>query len=153
MPVWVSEIANYSDSLPTAKQWLATAIKEDLSVLRVVKLIWSPNKFQSFSVDTEFFRLRVPEEHPLYAILESHLDNWVEEDTVLALSFTSGKLPQVQLQTMDAESCTWELLGSKGYKAVRFTAKKKPVEPKPATKKSSKALAVPSEPQEAPSDE
>lgn len=153
MPVWVSEIANYSDTLPTAKQWLSTASKDQLPVLRVVKLIWSPNKFQSFSVDTEFFRLRVPEDHPLYVILESYLDSWVEEDIVLALSFTSDKLPQVQLQTMDAESCTWELLGSKGYKAVRFTAKKKPVEPKPATKKSPKALTVLSEAQEGASDE
>lgn len=148
MPVWVSEINNFNDSLPTAKQWLTTATLEMLPVLKPVKLIWLPNKFLSYTVETESFRIRLSEEHMLYPIFETYLESWIEEGAVLALSFTTDRKPQLQLETMDSETCTWEELGKQGFKAVRFAAKRKPIEPKTPTKKAAKVTTATSEPQE-----
>lgn len=124
MGQWTSELSNFNDSLPTLYRWMKTVSAECASATRLVKMIWKPNQYLSYSLDTEAYRVRFAEEHPLYQVLEDYLDTWIEQDVVIALSVEGGKKPVITLVTLDTEQCEWSELGDFGYKAGAVSAKK-----------------------------
>lgn len=151
MGQWTSELHGQSDSLPTVNQWIKTVSKECAEATRIVKLIWTPNMYENYSLDTEAFRLRVSPNHFLFQILEDNLEDWVNADTVLALEIEKLKIPKVTLITLDDEQCEWDVLGENGFKAGQVTAKQKKRVSKNSGTKFKAGSTGPGKPAEGPS--
>jgi len=137
-----------ADKLPSLKQWIRSVHKEALEPIRIVKVVWLPNLYKSYTLDTEVFRLRIGEGQQLYQILEDHLDSWLDEEVVLALQIEGSKIPKVTLMTLDNEQCEWDALGDHGFKMRNLTAKKKPRNKTRSLQSGSTPVPAPSEPQE-----
>lgn len=125
MPQFESQLNADADKLPTVKQWAASISKDGMEAVRLVKVIWMPNLYDSYSLDTECFRLRVPSTHSLFQVLEDNLEDWLEEGVVLGLQVIGKKLTKVTLMTVDSEECQWDPLGEHGWKMSQLTAKKR----------------------------
>lgn len=134
MAQWTSELHGQSDALPTVNQWIKTVSRECAEATRIVKLIWCPNMYQNYSLDTEAFRLRVPEKHFLFQVLQDNLEDWINSDVVLALEIEKLKIPKVTLITLENEQCDWDPLGEYGWKSGQVTAKAKNVASKTRSK-------------------
>lgn len=143
MAVWTSELNNQSDSLPTLSQWVKTVSNECAESTRIVKLIWIPNLYENFSLDTEAYRFRVSPSHPLFEVVEENLEEWVETGVVVALSAEKSKILRVSLLTLDGETCDWDALGSNGWKAGPVRKTPKNVTAKTSVKRSKKNEAAP----------
>lgn len=130
MAQWTSELNNTSDSLPTVTQWLQTVSTECCEATRLVKIIWIPNLYNNYSLDTEAYRVRIAPSHSLYQTLEDHLEQWIEQGVVLGVSVEKGKSPKVTLVTLDNEECDWDALGDRGWKFGPVRAKRKNVSTK-----------------------
>lgn len=126
MPQFESQLNNDADRLPTVKQWASSISKEGMEAVRLVKVIWMPNMYESYSLDTECFRLRISPNHTLFDILETHIEDWLESGAVLGLSVEGKKLTKVTLMTLDDEECEWDPLGEHGWKMSHVKAKKRP---------------------------
>lgn len=130
MPSFESQANAEADKLPTLSQWAKVVSKDALLPTRLVKIIWTPNQYNSYSLDTEAYRLRVAESHGLYQVLKDYLEDWIHEGAVLSLSITPGKTLKVTLSTLDNEECSWEPLGEMGYKMQELKRVKKTVSAK-----------------------
>lgn len=134
MAQWTSELHGQSDALPTVNQWIKTVSKECAEATRLIKLIWTPNMYENYSLDTEAFRLRVPANHFLFQVLKDNLEDWINTDVVLALEIEKLKIPKVSLITLDNEQCDWDPLGEYGWKCGQVSARAKNVTSKTRTK-------------------
>lgn len=115
-----------SDNLPSFKQFCTSVSKDVEGTFYVVKFVWKPSLYPNFTLDTEKFRLRVPETSGLYSVLELSLPDLVESDSLLAISPTSLASRTFVLTTLDNERAIWEPLGTKGWKlAVQEKRSKK----------------------------
>lgn len=121
--MWKSEIHGNDDKLPTVSQWMKTTSKEAWEVTRLVKLIWTPNVFDNYSLDTESFRIRIGPNHSFFEVLEENLELWIEDRSVLAVSFTSDKKPQMTFELLEKEQADWSPLGDHGWKLGQVEAK------------------------------
>lgn len=131
MAQWKSELHGTDDKLPTVHQWLKTVSSEAKEVTRIVKLIWTPNMFDNYSLDTEAFRVRITPNHPLFDVLEENLEEWIEQGDVLAIQLDCGRKVSITLLTLDNEVGEWSALGDHGWKMQGIEAKpKKKVEAK-----------------------
>lgn len=135
MAVWTSELNNTSDALPTVTQWAKTVSAECAEATRIVKLIWCPNLYNSFSLDTEAYRVRIGENHPLYQVLQDNVEAWVEQGAVVAMQVIKGRKTSINLLTLGGEECDWDELGSHGYKAGPVRAVIKTVTAKTSNKR------------------
>lgn len=135
MAQWTSELHNQSDALPTVKQWLTTISREGSQVAKIIKLIWTPNLYTNYSLDTESYRFRVTESHYLFSVIEDNLTDWIENDTVLALQIEGFKAPTMTLLTLDTEQGDWTELGTHGWKIGAISARKKDVTTKTRQKR------------------
>lgn len=134
MPIWTQTQETDPDKLPSVRQWMNTVSAEALEPVRLVKVIWTPNLYSNYSLDTEAFRVRVKPTDALFAVLENNLDDWIENDVVLAIKIEGRKIPKVTLMTLDSEKCDWDSLGDYGWKSSNFAARKKNVQSKTRTK-------------------
>lgn len=125
MGVWKSELHGNDDKLPTVAQWMKTVNSDAWGVTRLVKLIWTPNLYDNFSLDTEVYRFRVSPSHSLFEVLEENLELWVENMSVLALQLDSGKKSTMTLLTLDNEQAEWTALGANGWRLGQVEAKPK----------------------------
>lgn len=142
MPQWTSELHGTSDSLPTVSQWMKTVSTECCEATRIVKLIWCPNMYESYSLDTEAYRIRIGKGHPLFEVLEDNLDEWIQAGTVIASQVVKGRKATVILLTLDNETCEWDALGEHGWKSGQVIAKVKNVPAKTSKQKSPPAEQV-----------
>lgn len=152
MPSYTATDNFDADKLPSVKQWMRTVSKEALEPVRIVKLIWLPNLFDNYSLDTEAFRLRVAPSQQLFQILEDNLDEWLETGAVLGLQIEGSKRPKITLLTLDGEECEWDALGEHGFKMSNLAARKKPKGKTRASQTASTAVPTASEAQEAASE-
>lgn len=142
MPIWSQTQETDPDKLPSVAQWIKTVSAEALEPVRLVKLIWIPNLYDNYSLDTEAFRVRVKPGNYLFDILQQHLEEWVEGDIVLAIKIEGRKIPKITLMTLDSEQCDWDSIGDYGWKMSNVRARKKNV----TSKTRSKSATLPPDP-------
>ena len=134
MPIWSQTQETDPDKLPSVNQWIKTVSAEALEPVRLVKLIWTPNLYDNYSLDTEAFRVRVKPGNYLFDILQQNLEEWVEGDIVLAIKIEGRKIPKITLMTLDSEQCDWDAIGEYGWKMSNVRARKKNVTSKTRSK-------------------
>lgn len=125
MPSFEGQLNSEADKLPTVKQWMNSVSAEATIPTRIIKVIWTPNLYPSYSLDTEAYRVRVADTHFLYQVLEQNLETWIESGTVLGLNITGKKVIKVTLLTLDKEEGEWDALGEHGWKFSNLKTKKK----------------------------
>lgn len=148
MGQWKSELHGSDDKLPTVSQWMKTVSSEAKISIRLVKQLWIPNLFDNYSLDTESYRFRVPPSHGLFRVLEDNLEDWIENDAVLALHLSDSKKPEMTLLTLDNEMSVWSEMGAYGWKLGQVEAKPKKTSGYKTRKSNALSSALPSEPQE-----
>lgn len=146
MGQWKSELHGNDDKLPTLSQWIKTVSSEAILATRLVKLIWTPNLYDNYSLDTEVYRFRISPNHALFNVLEEELENWLENMTVLALQLEGTKKPSITLLTLDNEVGEWSALGDHGWKIGQVEAKPKKTS---SAKTRTKSATLPTPPQDA----
>lgn len=142
MAIWSQTQESDADKLPSVNQWIKTVSSEALEPVRLVKMIWTPNLYDNYSLDTEAFRVRIKPKDLLFEILEANLNDWMESDVVLAIKIEGRKIPRITLMTLDSEKCDWDSLGDYGWKMSNLKSRVKNVSSKTRLKQST----LPSEP-------
>ena len=102
--------------LPTLLQFCKAAQEAELKPVRIVQKIWLPNKFRSITFDTEKYRLRLSDSSPLYLPVLDWLPTAEEEETCIAIRISDAKAGKYSIEKLEAEKCTWELMGDFGRK-------------------------------------
>lgn len=118
--------ASDSKKLPTLKQFLSKRGKAPLPAYYPVTLVWEPNQFPNWTIQTEYFKVRISEDNPFYKALAETITTAVREDMALGVSISEdldGKWALVHIST---EKADWEGLGASGWKiTIQEKAKKK----------------------------
>lgn len=120
--------SNY-EKLPTFRQWCKTHKASEKVPVSYLKTVWFPNEFDSYSLDTESFRLRIASSSPLYEEIGEHIANWIAAGTVVYVVTSSAKDHEFEIHTLEGETSFWEELGDKGYRCKvndkKLTSKRK----------------------------
>jgi len=116
---------------PTLYQFLSEKNLKKYPFISKVEVIWLPNRWPNYTIDTEDYRLRIVESSSLYTSFQGLLKNYMDEGIPMQVSildsdgtFDIDKIPEKQ--------CKWEPLSSTGVKMTQLT---KLWVPKSSTKK------------------
>lgn len=112
--------ANYSDEIPTFSKWVKTVADETATIPQVVEVIWLPNLYNNYTLQTRSYRFRVPKGHPYYEIVENYLSSWIESGSVLVLTASNFPKATLELEVLEDSIGNWEELGDAGYKIAEI---------------------------------
>lgn len=87
------------ERLPTLRQYLNTSGKTKRPKKFLVCKIWVPNKYPSYSLETEHFRASVGKSTAIGRVLQNNWSELIESeiDTFLELKLTNDKKTQLKL--------------------------------------------------------
>lgn len=105
------------EKLPSFMAYCKKQGQEAEKGIALVKVIWFPNQFQSVSLDTEKFRLRISTKTNDSIELIDFLETAIDQEKVLFVRVTNAKDASYEIDILEAESAEWEQLGQHGYKA------------------------------------
>lgn len=105
--------------LPTFRQWCKEANEHLLKPARPVKLIWLPNRYPSFSLETEVFRLRIDDSNPNYESMLTWIESQTNLERVIAIWPTSKERYAYKIDVLPGERAFYEALGDFGLKLTR----------------------------------
>lgn len=117
--------ANYSDEIPTFSKWSKTIEDFEAVIPHVVEVIWLPNLYSNFTLQTSSYRFRVPKGHPYFEVVSNFIQEWKEEGAVLVLTSSAFPKPQIELQVLEDSISIWEELGDAGFKVTNIKAPSK----------------------------
>lgn len=100
--------------LPTLRQWLKTVGEGKIAQAYMVTKVWKPNVYSNFTFETEKFRVRIDENHPLYSDLISLVPEWCKEDMALAVAVDEERDGSFEFKDLE-ENVDWQELGETGY--------------------------------------
>ena len=103
-------------SLPSFSQFLKTTPLEDKEFRKFIRVIWFPNKFPNFTVDTESFRLRIPLTDDNTIEITDEFESAIKGQKVLCVVFNPSEKGQWTIEELEGETGDWEELGSNGFK-------------------------------------
>lgn len=104
--------------LPTFMQYCNKHPFEAEKGVKVVVFIWLPNQYDSITLDTESFRLRISSKADFYEALLRQLSDWEEKEAVPILRISSAKDYAYILDELPGEKATWEHVGEFGRRLV-----------------------------------
>lgn len=104
--------------VPSFLKWLVSASNDDLKPIRPVTKLWLPNQYKSLTLETEVFRLRITDQSPIYEAILNCYEEWVREDSVIAIKINDRKLRTYSIVGMESEAGTWESMGDYGWKCT-----------------------------------
>ena len=108
-----------ASQLPTFRQWSKTADEAHKKPARPVKLIWLPNRFPSFSLETEVFRLRIGEDDPNYSAILSWVEESIEAQRVMVVQPKLDRMYAYSLDILEGEKGIYDPLGDFGFKLLK----------------------------------
>jgi hypothetical protein len=117
MPLSGNAQSNF-EKLPTFREYCKAKGQEAEKSLKVVTVVWFPNQFPNFTLDTESFRLRINCQEDDSIETTDFLESAIEQEQVLAIRVTDAKKLAYEVDVLPNESGTWEKLGSNGYKCT-----------------------------------
>lgn len=100
--------------LPSLLQWIKTIPSDSPVLHKVVKLVWFPNQFPNFTVDTESFRLRISTDRFDEAELTDFFESSIEEKKVLCVVVDPAEKGKWSIEELEDEIGEWEQLGAAG---------------------------------------
>lgn len=104
-------------SLMTFKTYCAEFPYEAEKGIKVVRLIWLPNKFPSITLETDRFRLRVSDRMEFYPLLIQEVEKWIEEDAVIGIRIASAERRSYAIDLLPGERAVWYPVGTYGLRA------------------------------------
>ena len=120
-------------NLPSFLQWLKTLPSDTPKLHKVVKVVWFPNKFPNFTVDTESFRLRLSPEQFDEPELTDLFETSISRKAVLCVVVDPAEKGAWAIEELEDEVGVWEEVGTYGYKCS--VADKPKSEPKRVPRK------------------
>lgn len=109
-----SDEPNY-EKLPTFRQYCKTCKAGQKVPVSYLKKVWFPNEYDSYSLDTERFRLRIASNSPLYEAIGDAIGAWITNSTVVYVVVSSPEEFEFEIQEAPGETASWKELGDKGY--------------------------------------
>lgn len=117
MPLSGNAQSNF-EKLPTFREYCKAKGTEAEKSLKVVTVVWFPNQFPNFTLDTESFRLRINCKEDDSIETTDFLETAIQQEQILAVRVTDAKKLAYEVDVLPNESGTWETLGTNGYKCT-----------------------------------
>jgi hypothetical protein len=111
----VSDTGSNPTPKQTFKQFCASATDKQCTQLFTVDVIWLPNKFSNYTLETHKFRLRITDTSQLFEPLGEFvgvLPNYIFELKVKIVDRESGEFELVENNKTKGE---WKKLGASGW--------------------------------------
>lgn len=105
------------EKLPTIGQYIKRTKEPKSPVKRVVNLVWTPGKFDNFTLQTDKFRVIVSNKHPFYRGLQDFFANCDTAETPIGIEITNWGEGSYMLYEPKT-SGMWQELGNSGYRWV-----------------------------------
>lgn len=102
--------------LPTFRQWLKAQGKKKIPQAVLCNLIWTPGKWQNFTLETERFRLRIAEDNPYFAYLKTGIATLSDNDYALFVHPVDRDKGTFTLSAKADEPGVWQPVGENGWK-------------------------------------
>lgn len=123
MDLFSQEVLSYEeDKLPTLKQYLKAKGKGKIPSGFLCTLIWVPNKFPSFSLECDKFRLSIPSKSPMGKALVSSIDALIATDSsLIAFLHTTEEGEICPMFKAGNQKGAWDVIGTPavGYRFVQ----------------------------------
>ncbi len=100
--------------LPTLSQYLKSCTKVQLGQTFQVEIIWLPNKFSNFTLQTHAFRVRISESNAMYATLDSVTKHLTGDKTAWGIKVHEDKSGKYTIVPMEKKKGEWGPLGANG---------------------------------------
>jgi hypothetical protein len=105
------------EKLPTISQYLKRTKKPKSKVARVVDIVWTPGKFDNFTLQTDLFRVIISSKHPFYRGLQEFFADSSTAETPIGVEITNWDDGSYMLYE-PKENGMWQELGNSGYRWV-----------------------------------
>lgn len=124
--------------LPTYNVWCVENLNRKTAEIYQVVLIFKPNKFPNYTLNTEQFTVRISEDNPLFDDFDHfYNDQLVDEGICLGVKVLDKENKLFALCNMGDSKCYWEELGNVGVRVSKTVpnkkAKRSPKKPVPNT--------------------
>ena len=110
-----SNATDGQESLPTFFQWCKAHLGQTIAQKHVVTKIWLPNKYPDLTIETEKFRLRVSHKALVFSSIRESVQQFVDNNLVLAVSEIDVESYDYTLEVMEGETGHWTELGTNGW--------------------------------------
>lgn len=100
---------------PTLRQFLKLVGQKKLPKIFPVFVIWTPGAFNSFTIETEKFRILVPSGNAVYNQLQAEIEELTLSDSTIAIEILDRKKNSWTFAECK-EPGSWTELGSSGYR-------------------------------------
>jgi hypothetical protein len=112
------------DKLPTIRQYLKELPKDAENIKSTVRLIWTPGKWDNYTLECDHFRVIVNPKHKLYGQLRDNLDAFTKGSETLDVVVTDRKSVSYRLHINPEERGDWFFVG--GESGLKFTSDESP---------------------------
>jgi hypothetical protein len=129
----VGSDADKRPTVPTLRQWLKTVGNGKIAQRHIVTTIWRPNQFPNYTFITEYYKVRISENNPIYKELHQLLGDWYDQCVPIAISVGAERDGAFDIVEAEGENVEWRPIGETGYE-IKVLAKRdsaKPVGGKP----------------------
>lgn len=120
--------ADKRPAVPTLKQWLKTVGKGNIAQRHIVTTVWMPNQFPNYTFVTEYYKVRISENNPVYNELKSLLDKWQLEHFPIAIAVDAARDGGFDIVEAEGENVGWRAIGDTGF-AIEVLPKRDSTKP------------------------
>lgn len=106
---------SYSAPKPTLYQWIREAKIKKYPVETKVDVIWLPNRWPNYTIDTTLFRLRISEDSSLFKAFSELLETYMKEGIPMQVSVLDEE-GNWDIDRIPDKQTTWEKISTTGVK-------------------------------------
>ena len=132
--VSVGANADKRPSVPTLKQWLKVIGKGNIAQRHIVTTVWMPNQFPNYTFVTEYYKVRISENNPVYNELRALIDKWQLEHFPIAIAVDAARDGGFDIVEAEGENVSWKAIGDTGF-AIEVLPKRDSAKPVSQRKK------------------
>ena len=112
----VSVSSSDDGKLPTLRQYLKKIGRGAIAKQHIVTVVWKPNQFPNYTFETEYYKVRISENNPIYKELSSFLLECYLKNIPVAIAISENRDGSFELVEAEGENVEWDTLGENGYK-------------------------------------
>lgn len=106
------------DKLPTLRQWIKAQGKKAIAKRFLVSLVWEPNQWSNYTLETERFKVRVSKGDPVFEALSKNLPRLLDEEQAFFVEIVNREKGAFKLVANPNEPGHWEHITDTGHKWV-----------------------------------
>jgi hypothetical protein len=110
------------EKLPTLRQYLKELPKDAENIKSTVRLIWTPGKWDNYTLECDHFRVILNPKHKLYGQLRDNVDDFTKGPKTLDVIVTDRESVSYRLSINPEETGDWFFVG--GESGIKFTSEK-----------------------------